>query len=193
MTCVVAWLEEKSGKVHMGVDSAGSGWNCIHTRKDPKLFRVKTKAGRGAPGEELLIGVSGSFRLMQLLQFHLKLPGRKRDQDPYEYIVREFIPAVRETTASGGFRKDKAGQESMDETCFLVAIGGRVFQVWSDFQVDEREEPFNATGSGSFYALGAMHVLSEQELLPEQRLQRALDAASHYTPTVRGPFTFDTL
>lgn len=193
MTCVVGWLDGRSGKVHMGVDSAGTSWNSIRTRKDPKLFRVEAKSARGRIADTFLVGCCGSFRLMQLLQFHLELPARPKTQDPYEYMVREFIPAVRKATAEGGFQKAKAGQESIDDASFLVGFAGRLFLVASDFQVEERDEPFNATGSGEFYALGALYILGDQELPPENRLTRALEAATYYNPNVRGPFAFDYL
>ncbi|KKN17732.1 hypothetical protein LCGC14_0962700, partial [marine sediment metagenome] len=63
MTCIVGFIDD-GGKAWMGGDSAGVAGHHTHPRRDPKVFRVGP----------VLIGYTSSFRMGQLLRYHLKIP-----------------------------------------------------------------------------------------------------------------------
>lgn len=173
MTCIVGIAE--NGKVTMGADSAGAAGYEIATRKDSKVF---INGG-------VLMGCTTSFRMIQLLQYALTVPKRHPDTDVMRYMVTEFIPAVRVCFRDGGFMT-KASEADVGGN-FLVGIEGRLFNVYSDFQVGERAEGFDACGCGEAYALAAM--LCTADAMPaDQRVRRALEVAERFSAGVRGPF-----
>ena len=176
MTCIVGIAA--GGKVYMGADSAGVGGMDIANRKDVKVFR----------NEDLVMGCTTSFRMIQLLQYMLHPPKRHPDTDVMKYMVTDFIEAVRTCFRNGGFMtKDREAEAGGS---FLVGCAGRLFQIHGDFQVAERAEGFDACGCGESYALGALATLSV-DARPFDRLQHALRIAEHFSAGVRGPFVFE--
>lgn len=176
MTCIVGIAVD--GKVFMGADSAGVGGWDIANRKDVKVFR----------NEDLVIGCTTSFRMIQLLQYQLRPPKRHPDTDAMRYMVTDFIEAVRTCFRNGGFMtKDRDAEAGGD---FLVGCAGRLFHVHGDFQVAERADGFDACGCGESYALGALAVMPLSGP-PRERLEVALGIAERFSAGVRGPFVFE--
>jgi hypothetical protein len=178
MTCIVGLVE--GFVVHMGADSAGVSGFDLQTRSDTKVFK------RG----ELLIGITSSFRMGQLLRFgdalaqpehHINMPGAL-----YEFMCTRFIDSVRTVLKTGGFASKKDEIESGGD--FLVGIRGNLFTVFSDYQVGVNVQPWACVGSGYQVANGAMYASSEFDH-PRDRIRNALSAAEAYCSGVRGPFT----
>lgn len=176
MTCIVG-IATPTG-VLMGADSAGVSGLDISNRKDVKVFK----------NEDLVIGCTTSFRMIQLLQYSLHPPKRHPDTDAMRYMVTEFTESVRNCFRNGGFMS-KDSEREVGGT-FLVGCAGRLFRVDSDFQVGERADGFDAIGCGDAYALAAMACI-DGSLSPRDRLQRALETAEHFSAGVRGPFVFE--
>lgn len=178
MTCIVGVIQEAT--VWMGADSAGvSGWD-LAVRVDQKLFR------KGA----FLIGFTDSFRIGQVLRYHLDLPEHPDGMDAHEYMVTRFIPAARECLKTAGVAKKSNEQE--EGGTFLVGYGGRLFAVHSDYQVAENDRSFAAVGCGAQIAIGAMEV-TNGNLDPKERILVALRAAESWCAGVRGPFLVESL
>ncbi len=191
MTCIVGLIHEK--KVYIGADSAGSnsiGQQAI--RADKKNFVVKTPTG--AP---FLFGCTSSFRMIQLLQFHLTLPyysstASDEDDDPlFRYMATAFIDAVRSCFKEGGYAKKDDERE--EGGFFLVGCFGRLFCVQSDYQIEEVACSYNAVGSGGEIALGALHATQSLDIPPEQRIILALEASATHNAYVRGPYLLKTV
>jgi ATP-dependent protease HslVU (ClpYQ) peptidase subunit len=174
MTCIVAL---RSGDaVYMGADSASTdGWVMYQVR-DPKIFRV----GR------MLIGFTSSWRMGQLLGHSLTLPEHHGDVPADRYMATSFIDAVRECLKRGGWAKKE--NEVEKGGAFLVGYQGRIFHVDDDYHVGESVADFDAVGSGYMIALGSLHTSAAWHD-PIKRVNAALEAASSYCATVRGPFT----
>ncbi len=170
MTCVVAVAHR--GDVWMGADSAGVSDLDLRIRADMKVWVDRP----------FVFGFCGSFRAGQLLRHKFTCP--EPAYDVGEFMIVEFVDALRETLAAGGHTKVKDNVESIDSE-FLVGVGGRIFHVESDFQVGEHPEPFSAIGCGYPYALGALETVKGT---PRQRITRALEVAEKYSAGVRRPF-----
>ena len=111
MTCIVGIVY--NGVVHIGGDSAGVSGLDITIRKDKKVFT----------NGEFVMGFTSSFRMGQVLQYDFKPPKIKDvDDDLMAYMVRKFIPAVRESFRSAGYIKVEHQQEGGG--CFLVGVRG---------------------------------------------------------------------
>lgn len=173
MTCIVGVKHQ--GKVYMGGDSAGVAGYQLQIRSDKKVFK----------NGDFLMGFTSSFRMGQLLQFKFTPPYRKPEQDVFEYMVKEFVEAVRTCLKDGGYSRVNNNEEKGG--FFLVAYQGRLFQIQNDFQVSESVLDYDATGCGEELALGSL--FSTKDLSPEERIKQALEAASTFSAGVSPPFT----
>jgi ATP-dependent protease HslVU (ClpYQ) peptidase subunit len=180
MTCVIA-LKLGNGRVLMGADSAGVAGHSLMTRVDPKIYKVG----------KMLIGFTTSFRMGQLLRYGLTPPKHHDDVPIERYMATEFVDAVRTCLKSGGYAKKE--NEVEQAGTFLVAYRGRIFQIESDYQVGEANDPFAAVGCGSDIALGSLYTSSAVTHDPMERVTAALDAAARFSAGVRGPFVFEEL
>jgi hypothetical protein len=173
MTCVAALVYD--GTIYMGADSAGVAGYALTVRADQKVFI----------NGDFIIGFTSSFRIGQLLRYSLKPPKyRPEEKDLYEYMVTDFIDAVRKCLKDGGYVQIDKGEESGG--CFLVGTRGRLFQIECDFQVGESIQTFDAVGCGRAYALGALSSTHSME--PERRVMLSLEVAEKWSAGVRGPF-----
>lgn len=174
MTCIVG-VATPNGVV-LGGDSLGSsGWDSTE-RKDPKVFKLS---------REVACGFTSSYRMGQILRFHVELPPVGRDE--YAWAVKDFIPAIRAAFKEHGYAQIDNSVESGG--VFLLAVRKRLFRVDSDFQVGEPVAPFEACGCGEGYALGALHVLGNSGT-PRQRVKRSLEAAARFSNGVGGALKF---
>jgi hypothetical protein len=95
-----------------------------------------------------------------------------------------FVDAVRDCLDVGGYSRRQSNQESAGT--FLVGYGNRLFRIDEDYQVAETLDGFDAIGSGSQVALGALYAC--QHLDPKERVFQALLAAERFNAAVRAPF-----
>lgn len=173
MTCIAAVVAGNT--VYMGADSAGVAGCDLTVRADSKVF----------VNGDFLIGFTSSFRMGQLLRYKFKPPVfRPKEKELYEYMVTDFVDAVRQCFKDGGYAQTDKGEEAGG--CFLVGVSGRIFKIESDYQVGESINPYDATGCGLAYALGALSVTNTVD--PMERVQMALGAAEAFNSAVRGPF-----
>lgn len=177
MTCIAGLVD--GSDIWIGGDSACvNGWNLTVCR-DPKVFQ------RG----EFLFGATSSFRMMQLIQYSLKIVPQKARQSMDAYLRTVFVDALRECLSGGGYATKKNEVETAGT--FLVGYRGRLFRVDSDYQVLESRDAYNAVGCGSNYALGALHATKGAQA--KSRILTALRAAERMSAGVRGPFTVRVL
>lgn len=177
MTCIVGIVDR--GRAYIGADSAAASEWEVRATAIPKAFKVTTKD----PARPLLIGYTTSFRMGQILEYHLKVPDQDR-KDDLGYMVRQFIPAVRECLKEHGFTRIENSVEEGGQ--FLVGYCGVIYEIAPDFQVNVFEDEFAACGCGAPYALGALEVM--QDSMPDIRIVRALEVAAHFSGGVKAPF-----
>lgn len=173
MTCIVGLVSD--GDVYIGGDSASVWGDEIRRISGKKVFH----------NGKLLIGCAGSPRMHQLLQYHLNIRIQRQDQGIMNYMVNDFVEAVRECFKAHGFSRIENNEESGGT--FLVGYRGRLFGIHTDFQVDENHGGHEAIGSGRAYALGALLTTGEI-MSPRDRIKKALWAASHFSSSVMGPY-----
>jgi ATP-dependent protease HslVU (ClpYQ) peptidase subunit len=183
MTCIAAVVER--GRVYMAADSAGTDQWTQNIRSDGKMFLLS---------DDMLVGVCGSFRVRDLIRY--KFPALRYDakQCPEiaQFIVTDFVEALRQTLKEGGSCLTNDGAESFDATV-LVAYKGRLFEVSGDFQVGEQTVPYHAIGSGSDIAQGSLYSTCGLKMSARKRLEKAMEASERYNAGVRAPFHHMTL
>jgi len=178
MTCVVAMIT-KFGVV-MGADSAGVSNYDVQIRADEKIF-IKNK---------MIFGFTSSFRMGQILRYDLEIPKHAKGMDDYEYMVAQFIPAVRKCLFDGGFLTKNNNNEMGG--VFLVGYKKKIYKVEADFQVGRRVEKYDVCGSGEDVALGSLYTTTNtanwRKRHPSEAIKIALQAAARFKTTVAGPF-----
>ena len=174
MTCIIGLVE--NGKVYIGGDSAGCADGEIRATKIAKVFR----------NGNFLIGYTTSFRMGQLLQYQLDVPGQVESIPDGAYMVCTFVEAVRKLFTDYGFARIDSNEESAGK--FLVAYRGHLYCVESDYQVQENLDGFEVIGAGRSYALGALKVLETLELSPTERILKALQVSAYFSDSVMEPF-----
>lgn len=167
MSCLIGY---KTGNVfYMAADGAA-------TTEDGDIRPVKIEKiiRRG----EYLIGFAGSVRTGQLLgEYYMNEP------DSIEDLVEE----IRSMVTSYGCSVTTEHGVGMIQSCFIIIHADKMYEILSDFQLNEIEGDFTSIGSGAPYAFGAMEVIQDLDLSPTDKLIKALDVVSKYQATVRPP------
>lgn len=181
MTCIVGIVDKE--KVYIGADSAGTGNFKRTIRKDLKVF-VRDK---------FIMGFTSSFRMGQLLMHDDRFSMRcqKSGEDDFHYLINAFIPAIQKLFSDGGYlTKDK---EELVGGVFLLGFNKRLYRIDCDFQVGESVANYEAVGCGDEFALGSLFTTEHSEESAEQRIIKALEAASNFSIGVAPPFNILSL
>ncbi len=173
MTCIIGLVDK--GNVYMDGDSAGVAGLSITTRIDEKVF-VKGP---------FIMGFTSSFRMGQLLHYKLEVPKQEVSQTDMEYMVTDFIDAVRRCFADNGFGK-MAERSDNEGGTFIVGYNQKIYTIYDDFQVGESIHGYDSVGCGSDLALGSLYSTKGKQ--PEARVKMALEAASTFSAGVTPPF-----
>lgn len=172
MTCIIGLVE--NGKVYMGGDSAAGDQYTSHAIvTHPKIFI----------NGDFLIGYTTSFRMGQLLEHHLTVEPKQVGMSDMAYMVRVFIEATRKCFKKFAFAEVENNQETGGQ--FLVGYNGNLYEVHSNFQVNQWKSSFWACGCGFEQALVAMHLL--RDLPARDRIEQALAAVAEFSRWVAPP------
>ncbi|WP_435111897.1 hypothetical protein [Nocardiopsis synnemataformans] len=187
MTAIAGLVHE--GRVHLAGDAAGVGGYSLTIRKDVKVFtHPQREVGRPEIPDHWVIGYTTSFRMGQILQYHLSPPVVPEGVDLHRFMCTTFVDEMRKTFKEAGWAREESGIE--ETGTFLVGTCGRLFIVDSDYQVGEAADGYAAVGCGSDLALGALYATADSDLDPRGRLELALRAAVRHNAGVAPPFTF---
>jgi len=174
LTAIVGVINK--GIVHLGADSAGSTCYDLRIHTDPKVFT----------NGPFVFGFTSSFRMGQLLHYAFDPPAPTKNLA--KFMSTKFVDGVRETLKAGGFAA-KSNEVEAGGT-FLVGVRGRLFAIYSDYQVAEEALDYMAVGSGEDIALGALYATADLGLSPRARMRIALKAAARFKTGVHEPFVY---
>lgn len=179
-TCIVGL--ESGGAVYIGGDSAGVDERLGRAvRVDEKVF-IK---------DNMIFGFTTSFRMGQILRYSFLPPKQAVGQGDYNYLAGPWIDGLIACLKDKGYAK--VNNNEVSGGVFLFGMHGKLYQIGSDFQVGRRVEPFDSCGCASQYALGAMALLMDRHIGPEEKIRQALEVAEHFSAGVRGPFVIEKL
>lgn len=146
MTLIIAFKHKDS--VILAGDKMGSDGFTKDINKKPKIFKLT--------GEDttVYVGYTSSFRFGQLLEY-MAIPRKAPNIDEYEYMVKHFIPEMRNKLEQGKYTgTDNKGESGQ---C-IVVLNNRIFKVQSDFSVLENANEYCSIGSGEYHAAGILSV-----------------------------------
>jgi ATP-dependent protease HslVU (ClpYQ) peptidase subunit len=186
MTCIVGVADGR--KVWMGGDTCGSNFSFKLEVVHPKVFVREVVTG--TKKEKVLIGGCGSFRMLQLLEYSLKMPKLKKGQAFVEWLVTDFADATRKHFSDKGLAMVSNNVVQIDQggSSFLIGFKGQLYHMYSDFQAFAATNREACAGSGATFAMGSLHTSRNLEWAPEMRIESALQAAADLNPFVAGPF-----
>lgn len=183
MTCIAAVADGRT--VWIGGDSAGTDIYdsalLLGVHREPKVWQQGP----------LVFGACGSFRVAQVLRWHLELPHLADDTDPLAYLSGPLAAAMREVLAMHGTLSvwEADTTEQLTGSSLVVGFAGRVFEVFEDFGAGELVNGYAAVGCGASLAYGALAATEGLRLGARRRLELALAAAERHSAGVRGPMT----
>ena len=158
MTVICAYYDNEHA--YIGADSGAFDSDSVVISTTQKVWRV----------DETLIGVAGSFRVVELAR-------QSNIADPYE--LRDFLLADYNTRAS---------HPTAHEATILTVNTSGIHYVSDDFSVIKVREHYGATGASGLIALGALSALSRTDTDPRSMIDVALKVAAQHTLYARAPF-----
>jgi ATP-dependent protease HslVU (ClpYQ) peptidase subunit len=169
MTCIVAISD--NGKVYMGGDRGHSDSHTLVSSTQPKIFDVGS----------YLIGYCGNSGIGQAVIYNFQYPAVGKTHNIDRHMLKVFIPALRLFFKENDI---KIPDSDDDNAGFIIGVKGRVYEIdISDFQCVEYEEV--SIGSGSSYAYGSLYT--SIDLPAKARVEKAIQAATNYSPTCKAP------
>lgn len=145
-----------------------------------------------------VIGVAGDLRAINILQYSFNPPqpaqslkGRRLDA----FVATKFIRDLRDCLESEGYSTsvDREGraQQIQQGSQILVAVNATIYQIDNDYSWCTDSSGLYAIGSGSSFALGALHALATRQpsLAQAKKLAlKGLSVAAKYDPYTGSPY-----
>lgn len=173
MTCIVGL--KKDDKIYIGGDTLGSNLYSKTVRMDDKVF-IK---------DDMIFGFTSSYRMGQILRYSFTAPERSvKVIDDMTYLVNDFIPAL--INCYSKFHWLTKEKDVASGGTFLLGYKKRLFAIYNDFQVAESIDDYCSCGCGEDFALGSMYSTEQSSLTPEDRITKAIEAATKFSCGVGG-------
>jgi ATP-dependent protease HslVU (ClpYQ) peptidase subunit len=140
---------------------------------DPRMEKISSR------GPYLIAG-SGEVQPCDIAQriWQPPRPSVKDKQDIYNFMITKVMPSLRECLKANGYNFE---EERKDQGFhFLIALNGQIFDVEDDCSVVVSSNGIYGVGSGSEFAMGALHAGAEP--------LKALEIASDLSAYTSGPF-----
>ena len=163
-----------------------------------QITTLGTGSGKVSQNGKYLLGAAGDVRAINILHHAFTPPsptfsgsGQKLDQ----FITQKFVPALRECFENTGYAmpdNDEKNHIAEHSSQIVVVINGTIYIIDGDYSWTSDKTGIYAIGSGSSYALGALHALSNGKQLPMAKaklsINKALAVASRFDPYTGSPF-----
>lgn len=165
-------------KTYMGCDSAATSEDgCRRHIKVKKITRHNDK---------YLIGIAGSVRVANLLS--PKSFNAPKHIEDFPDIIRELLINSGSITSP-----DEDTIQVMNSNILIAVKNGGLYEILSDFQLNEVSADYSAIGSGAEFAFGCLFGLENTKLSPRDKLDKALTAACHFHGFCYPPFLIEEI
>lgn len=109
-------------------------------------------------------------------------PTVKDRENLYKFMIRKVMPSLRKCLTDNGYNFEEPTERSKDGLRFqlLLSVGGEIFDVSDDLSVCISDDGIYGIGSGSPYALGALHAGAKPK--------KAMETAAKLSAFTAAPF-----
>lgn len=109
-------------------------------------------------------------------------PTAKEKENLYQFMIKKVMPSLRKVLTENGYNFDEATDRSKDGLRFqlLISVGGEIFDISDDLSVCISDDGIYGIGSGSPFALGALHAGAKPK--------KAMETAAKLSAFTAGPF-----
>jgi len=107
---------------------------------------------------EYIIAGSGECAPCDIAQ-HIWIPPKpnaKDKKDLYHFIIASVVPSLKQCFKDNDYKINQDDDENAFS--FLIALCGEIFEIADDFSISLDDSGFYGVGSGSSYAIGALHA-----------------------------------
>ncbi len=166
------------GRVYFAADSGWSSRYVNGAQRDHKVRRLR---------EDVVIGAAGAKRFCDVVIARLDL---SRCDRASEYVPLWIADEVRRICGDIGLNMNQDSQ-NYDVGSVLIGVRDRIARIDNAFGIVHDRGAYDAIGSGTEVALGAMYAMTRgEQWAPRDVLRAAVRAAAAHCPSVRGPFRF---
>lgn len=172
----------------------GPSWAVIgadsQVSEDSKKYRLPQGFSKLIHNDVYLIGVAGDHRAVNVLTYNFAppSPGRFQGADLDEFMVSKFVPSLKRC-----FDNNFYGKDSEHGSSLIVLVRGVAFEVGSDYDCIRDENGLYSIGSGSSYAIGALHATDTNKVrtlgAAKDMIRSALLASCSYDSGTSEPVT----
>ena len=163
-----------------------------------QITTLGTGSSKIAENGRYLLGAAGDVRAINILHHAFTPPtpsfttaGSKLDQ----FITQKFIPALRECFETTGYASpdnDSKNHIAEHESTIVVVINACIYIIDGDYSWTSDKTGIYAVGTGSSYALGALHAMTGGRELSivkaKNAVTKSLSIASKFDPYTGAPF-----
>jgi ATP-dependent protease HslVU (ClpYQ) peptidase subunit len=107
---------------------------------------------------EYIIAGSGECAPCDIAQ-HIWIPPKpnaKDKKDLYHFMIASVVPSLKQCFKDNDYKINQDDDENAFS--FLIALCGEIFEIADDFSISLDDSGFYGVGSGSSYAIGALHA-----------------------------------
>jgi len=148
----------------------GDGWAILGcdsmVNQEGKIYRLPEDYRKFTQTGKVVLGAAGDLLATNVIKT-MTVPQPAAGADLDFFVQAELVPALRDSFQTSGIKK-KAG------VTVMAAVKGVIYEIGSDFEWCRDSSGYYAVGSGSSYALGALHAIGTKDF---SAAQRALDVA----------------
>lgn len=163
-----------------------------------QFFSLKESNSKLALNGRYIVGAAGDLRAINILHHAFQPPaappairGKKLDH----FVTVKFIPSLRECFEEQGYATpDKDEKKHMAEhaSTVIMAVNGIIYVIDSDYSWISDTNGLFAIGSGSQFALGAMHALMPKGKITLATARKvalkAIATAARFDPYTGAPY-----
>jgi hypothetical protein len=84
------------------------------------------------------------------------VPVVKDKKDLYHFVISKVVPSLKKCFKDNDYKVNQDDDENAFS--FIIALCGELFEIADDFSVSRDDSGFYGVGSGSSYAIGALHA-----------------------------------
>lgn len=177
MTCIVALVDKD--KIYMGADTFGSNSYCGRAYKEKKIIKKK----------DMLIGVCGSYKVMNILTHEFTPPRRYENEKDRAYIHR----VGKSISNLLGLSADCLENSDTIESSMIIGYNSELYVFQSDGSVLNAADPYATAGSGAYHAEASLYSTQGTKDKPRTRLKKAIVCASEFVVSVNGDFQIEVI